>query len=428
SMFEIIHSVPDNVVWDLWIDGAFTEKTDNDPTGIDLIARIGNDIVVRESYDVYKKLPDVLAFIIELEKAGLFDKQKSRIFIEPKASGHPLAQYIEKDTEYNFVLIGEANKNEAKLVREGKKARHEMIKPKAESHRIKLLKGNWNDGFITQICGYPKAAHDEHVDNLGYAINHYFMNENTFIAEYALKALAKKITGAINIFITSTIQTYKISTGYEENDAGDVQLFDYPYKLHNNRYICVLVLKDEGERGGDTAIIVFDRLNTTVAALYRSDTITPQKAGKKALLMAHLYDEAKLAVAVKKEVGETQTEGNDLSHIAISEIRKVRYNRIYSRLSVNNIKLRREKEYGFEINRSATREIFYNLKEKAETAKISEVPMGVYEEISILERKKETGEVNAREGHQVNTALAYSIALKINDEMYDKVTVKKADH
>lgn len=428
SMFEELPSVRDDIVWDVWVDGAFTEKTKNDPTGIDLIQRVGNDIYWKQSYDVRKKLPDLLAFIIELEKTGQFDKQKSRIFIEPKASGYPLAQYIEKETEYNFVLIGDGNPNEAKLVAGGHEARHQMIKPKAQSGRIKVVKGNWNKDSIIQICGFPKAAHDEHVDNLGYAINHYYMNESTFIEEWAIRKLEKTVPGSINISLTSAIEKYKVRASYTENDKGDIQLFEEPNtNLYNYRYIATLILRAEGDRGGKTVISVLDRLDCSVVAYFESEDITPQKAGKKALEMASLYDYAKLVVAVQKESGIAQNEENDLSHMAIAEIRKTRYDNIYSRITPHNIKLNREREYGFVVNQSTTREVYYNLKEQIETNKIQAVNLEVLDEIKLLERKKETGEVNGREGYQVNAVLAYSVSLKVHEEMYDKPKVKKAE-
>ncbi|MCK5614713.1 hypothetical protein KAR91_73305 [Candidatus Pacearchaeota archaeon] len=426
SMFEIVNDVPENVIFDVWVDGAYTEKTENDPSGIDLITRYENNIIVKHSYDVRKKLPDLLAFLVELESTGMFSKEKSRIFIEPKASGLSLADYIEADTEYNFVRIGEHNKQEYKLVQGGHKARHEVIKPKAESHRIKLLKGTWNDDFIMQICGFPRAAHDEHVDNLGYAINHYYMNENTFIEQYALNRLEKEVSGSINIQLTSQIEDYKIATDYQENDSGDVQLFDYPYKTHNYRYICVLVLRSEGERGGNTSIAVIDRMNLEVVSFFESNTIGANKAAKKAIEMSHMYDTAKLVVAVKDTV-QTQNEEQDLSHIAIREIKKVRYDNLFSRLKVHDIKHKREKKYGFEVDRSTSREIYYHLKEQVETAKINVVPLEIFNEIKLLERKKETGEINAKEGHLTNAVLAFGIALKVDEEMYDKVTVKKSN-
>jgi phage terminase large subunit-like protein len=305
KMFEILDSHRDDLVFDLWIDGAYTEKTINDPSGLDLIAKDGNNIIWKESWDVYKKLPDLLKFIVELENNGTFNKEKGRIFIEPKASGNSLADYIEFDTDYNFVRIGEHSKQESKLVQGGHTARHQVIKPKAESHRIKCIKGNWNDNAIVQICGFPRASHDEHVDNLGYAINHYYFAENTFIELWSLKGLEKNVAGSVGCIITSKIENYKFSVDYKENDSGDTMLFDIPNKQYNYRYLTVLVLKSEGERGGDTVILTYDRLNQTVPMIYRSNEIVPVKAAKKALEIASLYSMAKLVVAVQDEYGQS---------------------------------------------------------------------------------------------------------------------------
>jgi len=427
SMFEILPAVRDDIIWDVWVDGAFTEKTKNDPSGIDLMARVGNDLIVRQSYDVRKKLPDLLAFIIDLEKDGMIDKKLSRIFIEPKASGTPLADYIEHDTEYNFVRIGENSKQESQLIAGGHTARHEMIKPKAESGRIKLVKGTWNTDFVTQICGYPRAAHDEHVDTLGYAVNHYYMSENTFIENYALNRLEKNVPGSIPIQITSQIDNFVIAADYREHDKGDVQLFDDPNYLYKYRYVAVLVLTSDSERGDSTVSLVFDRESNTVPALYTVDDVMPKKAALRALEMAAIYDNARLVVAVKKEVGTTQNEENDLGHIAITEIRKTHYDNIYSRLIQHDIRKKREREYGFRINRSTSREIYYNLKDAMETNKVKSVPLEVFNEAKLLERKKDTGEIGVKEGHQGNAILAYAIALKVSDEMRDDVKVKMSD-
>ena len=427
SMFEIIESHEDDVVFDLWIDGAYTEKTENDPSGLDLIGKKGNNIIWKESWDVWKKLPDLLAFIKELVTNGTFDKEKGRIFIEPKASGHSLADYIEFETDYNFVRIGEHSRQEAKLVQGGHTARHQVIKPKAESHRIKVVKGNWNDDAITQICGFPRASHDEHVDTLGYAINHYYFAENLFIEQWALNRLEKQVTGSINCSLTSSVEKYKIITSCQENDKGDIMLFDYPTKLHNYRYLCVLVLRSEEERAGNTSILIYDRLAKSVPMIYQSDNISATKAAKKALEIASFYDTAKLVVAVQDNFGQTANEETDFGHIAIKEIRAARYDSIYSRLTINNIRKKREKEYGFEINQSTKREVYYHLKEVLEINIIQEMPLCVFEEIKLIERKKETGDVDGREGHQINTALAYSIALKVDEEMQDKPKVKKGN-
>lgn len=428
SMFEIWDEdkIPAGTYFDVWVDGAYTEKTENDPSGIDLMQRIGNNIVVKRSYDVYKKLPDLLKFLIKLERDGLFDKEKSRIFIEPKASGHSLADYIEADTDYNFVRIGEHNKQESKLVNSGKKSRHEMIKPKAESHRIKLIDGSWNNSFIMQLCGFPRAAHDEHVDNLGYAINHYYMHENSFIDGWALNMLQKNITGSFPVLVTSQVKNKKFIVDFKENDSGKLDLFDNPDKYYLNRYIVVVVLRSEAERNANTCITVFDRKEKSVAAVMQSNTISPTRAGFKALELAYLFEKAKLVVAVKKEVGSTQNEENDLSHMALKELREYEYDNIYSRLSQNDIRKSRAREYGFEINRSSKREIYYYLKDSVEKHKITAMPLPMYNDLKVIERKKETGEIDAREGFEANAILSFGIARKVDDEMMDEVTPKKS--
>lgn len=428
SMFEIIDE-RDDMTFDLWIDGAYTEKTENDPTGLTVTGFKDHTLYIKAVYNVYKTLPDLLKFIKGLADDKIFDSERGRIFIEPKASGYSLAQYIESETDYNFVLIGQnKDKDEKNMVSQGKTARHNLIQPKAESGRIKLFKGSWNDDYLTQLCGFPRAAHDEQVDNTGYAVNHYFLTQNTFIEDWAIRKLELNTPGSVNIQVTSLIDRFKVSASFTENDSGDIQLFEVPNtNLYNYRYICVLILRSEGERGGKTIIQVFDRVEKIIVAYFDSEEIPPHKAGKKALELACLYDNAKLVVGVEKEQGQTQNEENDLSHMAIAELRKVRYSNIYSRLSVHNIKLNREKEYGFLINRSTTREVYYNLKEQLETNKIQSVPLEVLEDIKLLERKKETGEVNGREGYQVNAVLAYSVALRVHEEMYDKPRVKKAE-
>lgn len=426
SMFELVPE-RDDIIFDLWIDGAFTEKTENDPTGIMVAGMKNNTLYVKQVYNVYKTLPSLLKFIVELAENRIFDPEHGRIFIEPKASGYSLAQYIEADTKYNFVLIGQNSSGEKNIVSQGKTARHNLIQPKAESGRIKLFKGDWNDDFLVQLCGFPRAAHDEQVDNLGYAVNHYYMNESTFVEDYALKRLEKNVPGSIPIQITSQIDKFIISADYKENDKGDVQLFDDPNYLYKYRYIVSLVLTADSERGDSTVALVFDRESNTVPCLYTTDNVMPKKAALRALEMASIYDNARLVVAVKREVGTTQNEENDLGHIAIDEIRKTHYDNLYSRLIQHNIRKKREREYGFRINRSTCREIYYHFKEMAEANKVTSIPLEVFNEAKLLERKKDTGEISTREGHQENAIMAYSIALKVSSEMRDEVKVKISD-
>jgi phage terminase large subunit-like protein len=439
NMFKRIHikELPNDIVWDLFADGAFTDKKDvNDPTGIAFFAKIGKQLFVKRFYAVYKKLPDLVSFVKDLGEAGEFNELKSRIFVEPKASGYPLVQYLENDTEYNVVLIGQDNKREAKLVQEGKRARHEIIKSKAQSGRIVVVEDgiddSWIDGYITEICGFPRAAHDEAPDLTGYAINHYFFKESTFIEEWALNKLEKLAVDSIPVEITSQEilskngNTSSMSVEYRENDAGDVHLFDNPDLHYHNRYICVTVMKSEAERGGTTCILIYDRLNNCVPAMYDEDIINPRKVAHRSLELSYLYDKAKLVVCIKKESGSSQNEELSLGHVIIQDIRKIGYDKLHTRLTVNNIRKKREREFGFEVSRSASREIYLNLKDKAETNKINELPLRVLEDISVLERKKEDGSIDGQDGKEVNRALAYAVALKVSDEWTDKPRIKNS--
>lgn len=439
EMFKHIHEkeLPKDIVWDLFIDGAFTDKKDvNDPTGIGLFAKIGKQLYVRRFYAVHKKLPDLVSFVKELGSKGKFNELKSRLFVEPKASGYPLVQYLESDTEYNMVLIGQNNKREAKLVQEGKRARHEMIKSKAMSGRIVVVEDgiddSWIEGFIIEICGFPRAAHDEAVDVTGYAINHYYMKESNFIEEWALNKLEKLLIDYIQVELTSQLvknkngKTNRMSVDFRENKSGNIMLFSNPDMYYRNRYICVVVMKSEDERGGKTCILIYDRLGNCVSAMYDEDIISARKIAKHSLELSYMYDKAKLVVCIKNELGSAQNEGNDLGHMIIQEVRKIGYDNLYSRLKVNDIRKKREREFGFEVSRSTSREIYLNLKDKAEGNKIKELPLLVFEDISVLERKKEDGSIDGYEGKEVNRALAYAVALKVSDEWSDKPIIKNS--
>ena len=433
KMFEIIESLNVNVTWDIWIDGAYTEKTENDPTGIDVIARVGNDIVVRESFDKHLALPKLVAFVQELATKDYFNPLKSRIFIEPKASGYSLYQYLINDTEFNCVLIGQDNKVEAKLIQEGKTSRHNMIIPKAQSHRIKLFKGKWNDDFIVQLSGFPRAAYDEHVDTMGYAVNHYFHKENSFIEQWAIDKLDNNIVDSFPVEITSQQMiarnghTKLFEVDYKDRDSGDVQMYDYPNAMYSNRYICVVVVKSEAERNGTSCVMVYDRMNKSVVALYDVDMINPRKIAMKSLELAHLYNRCKLVVCVKKSNGQAKNEENDISHMVIQNIRKIGYSKLHTRYSINNVMHTTETEYGFEVNVSTLREVYMHLKDQAETQKIKELPQEVFDDITKIERKKESGAIDAREGHEINRGLAFSVALKVDDEWSSKPVIRKAE-
>ena len=163
--FPIKQKAPDNLTWDMWIDGAFTKKTTNDPTGIFICAYRKPYLYIVYSTSVYMRITGLLDRIPILAKTyGMTNR--SRIRIEPKASGHDLQDLL-KEKGYNAVLI------RGKHINDGKEARGEAAAPSCEAGRVILIDGNWTSVFLDQVAGFPHLKHDEDADNLGYAVHHY---------------------------------------------------------------------------------------------------------------------------------------------------------------------------------------------------------------------------------------------------------------
>lgn len=158
--------IPD-LTWDLWIDGAYTKKTENDPTGLMIAAKLGDDMIIKHFEEARREMPDLLKRIDQIsEEYGL--TYKSKVYVEPKASGKTIVQLLKEDTALNPVEIS------TPLVSEGKEARIQAASPKFEAGRIYLITGHWNDTYVHQVTKFPKAKHDEAVDLTGYAVEAYF--------------------------------------------------------------------------------------------------------------------------------------------------------------------------------------------------------------------------------------------------------------
>lgn len=167
--------VPDYVVPDLWIDGAYTKVRRNDPTGL-MVAGYdnkNNQLFIFHASDGYMEMPELLRFINEYCQAHNVKENVSRIWIEPKATGLTLKQLLNAETNYNAVDI------RSHLVAEGKEARIQAAAPKIQSGRITLVDGAWMDHFVSQLTVFPNGLHDEFVDLIGYAVDHYFPKHQT---------------------------------------------------------------------------------------------------------------------------------------------------------------------------------------------------------------------------------------------------------
>lgn len=172
--FKIQHhtTIPEFGKRDIWVDGAYTEKTKNDPSGfmITQFDEFAQILYVIFATSKRYEMPAALKYISELARLYGIDS-RSRIFFEPKASGKSMKQMIFVEDPYlNPVEI------DSHLVNEGKESRIQVSAPKTEAGRVVLIEGHWNNNFIAQNTKFPNAKHDEYVDLLGYACDYYFDN------------------------------------------------------------------------------------------------------------------------------------------------------------------------------------------------------------------------------------------------------------
>ena len=170
--FEIVNfkELP-TLQWTLYIDGAYTKNTANDPTGLQISAKHNNNLYILKSIDKYLEMPELINYIPEFIKASGVNVKVLKV--EPKASGKSIAQTIRSTTRLNIVEI------KSDFVSVSKIERARACSPYIESERVKLIKGNWNDAFLTQVSMFPNAKHDEHIDLTAYAIEDQLMNDFT---------------------------------------------------------------------------------------------------------------------------------------------------------------------------------------------------------------------------------------------------------
>ena len=169
--FKIVDKseVPLNLLrWELFIDGAYTKNTSNDPTGFQIGAKWDNNYVIFSSIDKYLEMPELLKFIPNhINASGL---KISLTLVEPKASGKSLQQMINSTTGLSIAEIKTDFVNSSKI--ENARTCSSFI----EGGRVILIKGAWNESFLNQVGTFPNAKHDEHIDLTCYGIERNLLN------------------------------------------------------------------------------------------------------------------------------------------------------------------------------------------------------------------------------------------------------------
>ena len=168
--FEIVNKaeLPQNLKWEMFVDGAYTKDTNNDPTGILIAARDPKTrtIYIRHNEGKHLEMPELLNHI----KALIDAFNVSIVLAEPKASGKTLVQLLRRDG-VNAAEIKSRWAQKSKIDKANDSA------PYIEGGMVKLVKGSWNPLYLKQVATFPNAKHDEDVDNTAYAIERFLLRK-----------------------------------------------------------------------------------------------------------------------------------------------------------------------------------------------------------------------------------------------------------
>lgn len=99
----------------------------------------------------------------------------SRFYVEPKASGKSVVDtFNDPELRNLWGISGKLNMIEYKMPPGGKEARLHGVTPYMEAGRLFVVKGPWNDDYITHVTGYPNVPKSEPADLTAMACENMF--------------------------------------------------------------------------------------------------------------------------------------------------------------------------------------------------------------------------------------------------------------
>lgn len=151
------------LAWMFTIDGAYTSDKNNDATAILCYAVWNNNLYIRDVAGVRLEMPELLKFIPEFCYRNGYNRNQSKIYIEPKANGLSVAQMIKRETPLNMVLDPPPKTDKVSRVM--------ACIPFLESRRVFVLsEGAFVDEFLDELKIFPHGTNDDSVDVLTMAV------------------------------------------------------------------------------------------------------------------------------------------------------------------------------------------------------------------------------------------------------------------
>jgi len=141
------------------VDTAYEEKTESDYSAALLCTKFENNLYLLDYTRGKLAFSDLVDALVRFYEENV--TSASPMFIEPKASGISIVQYLKRHTVLPVIKY--------KMPGGDKMSRTNANEPHMAARRVFLLRGPWNEQFIDECKGFPNAAHDEAIDCLNMA-------------------------------------------------------------------------------------------------------------------------------------------------------------------------------------------------------------------------------------------------------------------
>lgn len=162
---------------DFYLDPAYTEdRKHNDCSCLMATTKIDNFLYILNVSRVWLEFPDLIRHVSQWTQANGYSP-RSRIVIEPKASGLSLFQTLRSNTGLNIIQGVSLNKHAG-----NKKQRVANISPILESERVILIKDTWNRDFLDECAAFTgaKGDVDDELDCLWMAVTEKLQRKSNY--------------------------------------------------------------------------------------------------------------------------------------------------------------------------------------------------------------------------------------------------------
>lgn len=185
----------EHITWHFKADTAYTERKSNAASCVIAYCLWQNTLYIRNVMRVWQEFPDFLNSLTNFVIENGYS-EKSRIFIEPKASGISVIQSIRKFSRLNvFEERIEASSVYSDFYSKDKFARLTTVLPILEAERVRLLaNAGFIKDFLNELTLFPNSKHQDQVDTLVMVARELLYEQQVVVAE-PTRAFSDYFTG-----------------------------------------------------------------------------------------------------------------------------------------------------------------------------------------------------------------------------------------